>query len=183
MKELLLQIIPVMIGVYLGFVVSNWSERSQKRQQTQVLVENLLSEIETNQQTIGRVMDYHKTVLDSSIHYTHPGQKIEKPTFFVGLRIMKLNNSVYQTGIQTGIINELPLEKIQAINRVYTIQKDYDEFRNLILANWFTQDFSGSEEGLRKLARLLSVTFPDIVGFEERLMDGYGRLGEMLEAR
>ena len=35
--EILLQIIPVMIGVYLGFVLSNWSETNKTKSQTELL--------------------------------------------------------------------------------------------------------------------------------------------------
>jgi len=37
-----------MIGVYLGFVISNWQDSQKRKTQSQILVDNIQMEIETN---------------------------------------------------------------------------------------------------------------------------------------
>jgi hypothetical protein len=57
--ELFFQIIPVMIGVYLGFVVSNWSERKQQDSKKKILVRNIISEIKENKKNVLGIIEYH----------------------------------------------------------------------------------------------------------------------------
>ena len=45
--ELLFQIIPVMIGVFLGFLVNDWREQKQSEEQAAVFIENVVEEIKS----------------------------------------------------------------------------------------------------------------------------------------
>ena len=46
--ELIFQIIPVMIGVFLGLSVANWSEDRKKETRSDALVETIKNEIQSN---------------------------------------------------------------------------------------------------------------------------------------
>lgn len=179
--DLLFQIIPVMIGVYLGFVVSNWSENRKKDYQANVFISNLRSEIETNRELLESIIDYHIMLRDSSQFYSESKTNIKKPGFFQGTRIMKLNSSAYNTGIQTGIINELSIDIIQIINQLYTYQEEYDEFGNMMMSSFINMNFSDNEEDLKKIARFLGITMTDIVIKETGLIEGYESLLNTLD--
>lgn len=171
--ELLFQIIPVMIGVYLGFLVTDWKDQNKRQKQADQLINNIISEIEINEKRIQQNLDYHIMLKDSSRHYARSKTIItDKPDFFKGTRIAKLTNSAYTTGIQTGIINELPMKKIQFINQLYTFQNDYNEFGNLLMAGLINKDFSGPED-IQKVIRYLSMTMTDVVIKEKDLLGGY----------
>jgi len=180
--ELLFQIIPVMIGVYLGFVVSNLSEDNKKKNQSKVLIENLLAEINVNESQLKAVIEYHKMLRDSSQFYANPNHKFRNINFFKGTRVMKLTNSAYNTGIQTGIVNELPLDQIQRINNLYTFQNEYNEFGSLMMASLINKDFADNEESIRKIIRFLSITMTDIVIKESDLLKGYEKIKTDLQA-
>jgi hypothetical protein len=179
----LLQTIPVMIGVYLGFVISNWSKNNQTKRQADILATNLISEIETNKAHLAQVFDYHVILRDSSRYYANPNNPISKPGFFQGSRVMKLSFSAYNTGIQTGIINELPLDLIQQINHLYTLQQDYNDYGDMMMASLINKDFSPREEDVRKIAQFLAVTMTDIVIKERELIDNYQRMADRLKNR
>lgn len=85
---------------------------------------------------------------------------------------MKLANSAFHTGIQTGIINELPIETIQSLNAVYTFQDDFNEFGNMIMSELITKDRVNDEER-RKIARFLALTMTDVVIQEKELIEQY----------
>ena len=95
---------------------------------------------------------------------------------------MKLVNSAYSTGIQTGIVNELPIDVIQDVNKMYTYQNDYNDFGNLLMASLINRDFSGKEEDMRKIARFLSLTITDIVIQENDLISEYQIIKDKLKA-
>ncbi|MEO1713438.1 MAG: hypothetical protein AAFU60_08905 [Bacteroidota bacterium] len=178
--DLCYQMIPVALGVYLGFVVSNWSERSRKRAEADTLLQNLKYEISSNQQRLEGVVGYHELVRDSSRYYSNPEITAHKPAFFKGTRVLKLTNSAYQTGLQTGVINDLPIDQIQSLNKLYTFQEDYNDFVDLLMLTLINKDFTEKEEDIRSILRFLALTMTDIVIKEEDLITGYQRTVELL---
>ena len=179
--ELLFQIIPVMIGVYLGFLVSNWSEGKQRKAESQKLVDNMLVEINQNKTRVKQVLDYHQMLRDSSRAILQSNAKLVQPDYFEGTRRIRLANSAYNTGIQTGIINELSIDKIEIINKVYTFQNDYNQYGNMMMASLINQDFSDQEGDLKKIVRFLSVTMTDLVIKENDLLAGYELMEKKLK--
>ncbi|MFD2565000.1 hypothetical protein [Aquimarina rubra] len=171
-SDLLIQIISVTIGVFLGFAISNWSENKKETKKFNSLIENLTSEIQSNMNKIEQVIDYHKTVRDSSRFYLSQ-KKLNnfKPTFFKGVNTLSFDNSVYQTAIQTGLFNKLKIEKSQAINNIYTKQRAYEEFSNLLLSGLITMDFEQNEKSYRRIATYLSISMTDIVIKETQLLE------------
>lgn len=165
-----------MIGVYLGFVVSNWAERSKKRKQSKALVANLLLEVQTNREQLNAVINYHEMLRDSSRHYAYSGQKLTNHDFFNGLMGQNLSNSAYETGIQTGTINELPLGEIQTINQLYTFQETYNDYGTLMLSKFLSLDFTEKEEDLQRILRFLALTMTDMVNMETHLISLYEKL-------
>jgi hypothetical protein len=179
--ELIFQIIPVMIGVYLGFLVSDWSSDRQLQAQLDKLVNNVLVEIANNQDAIEQTRGYHQMLRDSSMHYANPETAIKKPDFYQGTRVLKLSVSAYQTGIQTGIINELNIDQIQGMNQLYTHIAEYNQYANTMMASLIEKDFTNDPEDIRKIARFLSVTLSDVVSMEEHLSRELEKVSELLK--
>ena len=179
--EIILQIIPVMIGVYLGFVVSNWSETNKINSQTVLLRNNIVAEIKSNKSKIDEVFEYHKMIRDSSRYYQNFTDFKKMPSFFKGTRTITLTNSAFDTGIQTGLINSLKFEEIQSINDVYTEQSAYKDFNNLILTGLITIDFKENNDGIRKFYSYLAVSMTDVVIQENRLIESYNKLLKKIE--
>ncbi|MCR9182520.1 MAG: hypothetical protein NXH73_06310 [Flavobacteriaceae bacterium] len=179
--DIILQIIPVMIGVYLGFVISNWQDNQKRSTQSQILVDNISLEIETNKRIIEGVIEYHKMLRDSSRYYANLDIYNKKPTFFQGTRTQQLSSSAYSTGIQTGIINELPLKKIQTLNNLYNFQDYSNEFGKMLMNGLINMDFSDTSEGIKKIASFLSITMTDIVIQEQHLLELYEETNKILK--
>jgi len=158
--ELLFQIIPVMIGVYLGFVVTNWSDGNQRKKQSQVLIDNMLSEIKSNKDKVFNVRDYHMILRDSCKSYSKRNIPFNSPGFFKGIRTQNLSSSSYETGIQTGLINEIPISKLEIINQLYTLQNEYNDFGKLVLNRLITMDMDSEERGLKGFS-LFSLSYND----------------------
>lgn len=161
--EVILQIIPVMIGVYLGFIVSNYSESNKTKSQTELLRQNIVAEIQSNKKKITEVLEYHIMVRDSSRYYRSITEFTQMPTFFKGTRSITLINSAFDTGIQTGLINSLEFQEIQSINNVYTMQSAYKDYNNLLLSGLITIQFQESKEIIRKFYGFLADTMTDVV--------------------
>jgi hypothetical protein len=173
--ELLFQIIPVMIGVYLGFIVSNWSETKQQNSKKKILIESIISEINENKNNIIEIVQYHEMLRDSSTYYLKT-DKVKMPSFFRGVNTLTLINSAFETGIQTGLLNELSIDKIQALNRVYTSQKSYNDFCNILLTGLITMDFNENEASMKKILQYLSISMTDVAIKERQLLIDYEKV-------
>ena len=180
--DLIIQVISVMIGVFLGFAITNWSENQKETSKYNALLLNITSEIKANQVKIDQVIGYHKMLKDSTKYYLNTKEFTNfKPSFFKGVNTLSFNNSAYQTGIQTGLLNVMELEKVQAINDVYTKQRAYEEFANVLLSGLITMDFDQSEKSAQKIATFLSISMTDIVIKEEQLLQSIGHTLSIIE--
>ncbi|MCT8340754.1 hypothetical protein MG296_11865 [Flavobacteriaceae bacterium TK19130] len=181
--SLLLQIIPVMIGVYLGFLVTDCSSEKQTNEKRNALVKNISAELTSNKNRLEQVVDYHRMVRDSVRYYLQHPKPISGPGFFRGTNTMTLPRSAFETGIQTGIINELSIDKIQALNTTYTHQDSYNEFGMLMLQGLITMDFDESKESIEKIFRYLSISMTDVVIKEEDLLKQYDKTLSLLNSK
>lgn len=174
--DLVFQIIPVMIGVFLAFLVSNWAAKSRSKSKIITFEKNINAEIHSNRENVKSVLDYHFMLRDSSTYYYQNKISNNKTQFFEGIRTQTLNNSVFETGIQTGLLNELTFEQIQLINKVYTLQENYNDYATLMLSGLITMDFDENENEQNKIFRFLSVSMIDILIKENELIAEYDKL-------
>lgn len=182
-SDLFIQIIPVMIGVYLGLLASNWADDRKMKSQTELLRTNLVAEIRANKDRIEEVIDYHEMLRDSSRYYSAIDKLEREPNFFSGIRTSLLTNNAFETGIQTGLINGLTFEEIQFLNKVYTIQSNYSDFSKLMLSGLITMDSRENEQASTKIYRFLSIGMTDIVIKENELLQEYEILLNELKSK
>ncbi len=169
------QIIPVMIGVYLAFAVSNFAENRKVKNEKDVFTKMLYNEISANLKTVDRSLPYHlklkgdfRTIARAEKSF----EEIQKYTF-QGLRPPRLNNGAYQTGVQTGILKDFDLEFVQQINRLYTLQESKVEFNNDILASMLATGFPKNDADARELASSTIINLNDILAGEIELQQMY----------
>lgn len=172
--ELVVQIISVMIGVFLGLIVSNWSEEKKEKVKSEQLLQNIASEISLNKERLSHVIGYHRMLKDSTRFYLDNKSFTNfKPDFFKGVNTLSLYNSAYETGVQTGLFNGLSLNQLQLINEAYTFQRSYEEFANLLLSGLINLDFDDTEQSTRRILTFLSISMTDVVIKEEQLLESY----------
>ena len=181
-KEFLLRVLPVMIGVYLGFVLSNWNEGQKRKHQVEVLKESILQEIEFNTEALKRKVEYHAYLKDSVEYYLEMADSLEakKPNFFQGLQITPLVSSAYQTGNQTGIITELKMNTILKLNQLYTYQNDYNDYVKITMAGFINKDFTDKRENVYQILHFLSITMTDLEIKERDLIKNYDNIKQNL---
>ncbi len=177
--ELLFQIIPVTIGVFLGFLLSNLAEKSKIENDISTFQQSLIEEIKSNKQKIEKNIDYHIMLRDSARYYSTLGTLEKRPEFFRGLRTWALTSSAFETGLQTGIVNELEFNNIQLVNNSYTLQHSYNDFAKMLLSGFMTKDFDINE--WQKVSRYLAVGMTDVVIKETELINEYNILLKELE--
>ena len=172
--DLLIQIISVTVGVFLGFVISSWSENKRETRKHNIILEAIEAEIQANRDKVKDVIDYHVLVRDSSRHYlTKVNSGNNDLSYFKGINTITFENSAYQTGIQSGLFGTNNLKKIQAINDIYTKQRSYEDFTILMLSGLISMDFEETEKSTRKITTFLSIGMTDVVIKEQDLLKSY----------
>jgi len=111
--------------------------RKQTTKKTDTLSENIRTEIQNNHDRIAKVIEYHELLRDSSRYYLKV-KRHKLPKMFRGINVLILSRSAFETGVQTGLVNEYAVEKIQELNKIYTFQKAYNDFGNILLSSLFS---------------------------------------------
>lgn len=180
MLDLVLQIIPVMIGVFLAFLVSDCSEARKRARDTRQMASFLYAELQENKTRIEATTDYHQMLVDSTRYYQGKSINASDIKFFKGLNPVNLSTSSYESAVQTGLISEMNLEEVRAINQIYDRQESYNEFNRMMLSGLMNMDFSNPDE-VQRILRYVSIAMYDATLKEADLLKQYPTVLERLE--
>ena len=138
--QMLNQFIPVILGVFLGILASNWNTDRVQEAEQEEFVRNIYLELQSNKSKMEESLSYRKSIfssakkvrkeLDPKIleagfwsvgHWKHlPGWE--------GVKVPTLENSVYQSGVMTNALSGLDFKIINSIARSYNYQDEYKQW-------------------------------------------------------
>lgn len=174
--------LPVMLGVYLGFALNNYGENRKLAQQITTYKQMLSNEITGNLEQVEGVLEYHeklKTEFQEILNSEEVLKEFQSYKF-KGIRPGMVNRSAYETGLQTGIIQELDLELVQRVNQLYTYQSKYTKMNESILNNFIGQDYPETKSAAENMLIGLNMSMNDILQFETELPSFYRKILEKL---
>ncbi|MDR7129752.1 hypothetical protein J2X69_002097 [Algoriphagus sp. 4150] len=183
------QFIPVVLGVYVGILASNWNENRMRRVEQNEYIENLKLEIQANKVKLEEALTYQKDILQSTRQIKKElDRDILEGAFWKmghwtlipdweGLKIPKLENAVHQSGIMTNSLSGLDFHIIHTISQSYSHQDDYKLYaQRLILDNLTLLDNQiKTVEVLNKLE-----VWQDVMNIEKELIEHYNETLEKL---
>lgn len=145
-REILIQIIPVAIGVYLGLIVNDWNSNRQAQQRKAHSQELLIQEIQLNKAKIEEGLAYHLMLLDSLDGLMQKETpRFKDMNFWEGVRTPTLYNAAYQSATLSSSINTFNLPEIHSIVEVYSAQKKYDDMNLVAMQGLIQQDFNNED--------------------------------------
>lgn len=182
LKDLLLQVVSVMLGVYLGLIANDWQEAQKNKALVQKSLGKFRYEVTQNQQIIKEAFAYHQQLSDSIKVLLQKERPLtfKDLKFWRGMRIQKLKSATYQTAIITGVLNDLEIELLTAINDLYISQEKYDMAGNIALQGILQRDLF-DEQKLRGNLIFLSTLLNDIYWIEKEITDGQKKVLESLK--
>jgi hypothetical protein len=182
LSTILAQIIPVMIGVYLGFALNNLGENQKMTEQAEVYRQMLKNEIQQNLEEVKRVNVYHLELTDNLVMLMRSETIVDdfRQFSFQGIQPGLVNNSAFNTGIQTGVIQQFDLELIQYLNKLYAYQRKYDSFNENAINAFLSQKFPETQSEISSAVRIMTMNMNDIKNFEAELTLFYTELLGML---
>lgn len=180
-REILVQIIPVAIGVYLGLIVNDWNNNRITRERKIHSRELIAQEIEVNKAKVEEGLQYHLMLLDSL------NRLIEKEAvrfkdlgFWQGVRTPTLYSGAYQSATLSNTINSFSIKEIHSIVETYSIQKKYDDMNMIAMQGLIQQDFY-NEENLKETLVFLRILLTDLSYSEKNLLASYEQTLNVLE--
>ena len=172
------QVLPVMLGVYLGFALNDFSQNRKEQKEIELYAAILQQEILQNQEVIARVLPYHrklKATFTSLREAEDPAQAL-KQIKFKGLQPALLSKSAFQTGLQSGNLQRLPLQVVQKLNRLYSLQERYSEFTNDMVSGMISRGMPKDAAEMKEGAQMVVVSMNDVLPMEQSLSIMYAEL-------
>ncbi len=143
LKKVLIQILPVMFGVYLGLVGNNWNENRKNIKLEGEVISKLITEIQDNKAQIASVIDYHKMLADSSEAffqnwdpetYMQPAfQSPETSSIWRGTRTGKLKTAAFEAAIVSGVFANLDVDLLTRFSEINRTQLSYEQMSAIYL--------------------------------------------------
>jgi hypothetical protein len=190
LKELLFQLVPVAIGVYIGILAGNLNEKWNHRANQKEFIANLIQEIELNKKRIQYAENYHKELketMDSLMDVTRE-EELSKPFMknngfafipgWTGVHTPALESSVFDSGLIGNLLQGLDFETVSKISRVYNFQKEYKDITKPIINRLWSMNFETPTNEALTIAMILG---GDIQGIESGMVKGYDQLIEHLK--
>ncbi len=189
-SEYIFQSILIFVSVFLGIMASNWNDDFKQKRKTKQFLESLTAELESNQAKIEKSLTYHieiGEVADSIINAMSKEelqQPIGESTTFAdsgfsiipkwkGLGISPIETSVYESGITSGVFEQLPIDLLTKISKANTVQKEYIRFGHMVSEKLF--DYN-SETKTIDFFIIMKILGGDQVYLEKAMVRNYEKL-------
>jgi len=172
------EMIPVMLGVYFAFALSDYSDRRKTKEEFQEFKTLLAKEITQNRDNLKPTYEYHQKLkedFDTLRNSDDPFQSFSEYELR-GIRPGFVSSSAYKTGLQTGIIHQFDLDWIIAINNLYTYQEKYDDYNKSLLDGFISQKIPEDSEEVVSIASNLIMSMNDVLIYEKNLIKYYEEL-------
>lgn len=180
--EILLRVLPIMLGVYLGFALNNFGANQKLKKQAATFKAMLKNELQQNLESVQGVRPYHQQLVKDFAEILQ-AEDIEQAFNDYSLKGLKpgfVNSSAYETGIQTGIIQQFDLTLVQQLNRLYMLQKRYTNFNENMINALSSRQYPDTEHEIRGVIRTMRMNMNDVNSFEGQLAEFYEGMLEIL---
>lgn len=132
----------VAFGVFLGIVISEWNSQRKMNDQVDRSLNYMIEEIQANISAINNAIQYHDIIakeFDSAIskvdeqeyfvnYYASDGFKFNSLPSWNGPGLAILESSAFESAKISGVFQELDINTIQLISKMYAQQETYSMY-------------------------------------------------------
>lgn len=120
-KALAIEVVSIVVGVLLALGLSEWSEERKYREQAEIALDNIASEIRANHKLLTAIHDNNIATIQAMSDERDPGAG-EDRNFIPGLQ---LRETAWETFLSTGLSNYTSYDRILVLSQLYSIQDIY----------------------------------------------------------
>jgi len=192
LKELIFQLIPVAVGVYLGILGGNCNEQKRHQNNQEELLTNIALELKSNQEKLQFAYDYHTKIgekVDSMLNNSSK-ERLDSSFFasggffavpgWRGVMLPPLERSVFESGIIGNLMSGMDFQTLNKISKIYNRQKEYKNFTQTVTNKIIAADISLTTESMLNDMLLLKYDIPSI---EKGLISDIDKMIEHLEEK
>jgi hypothetical protein len=184
-KEYIFQAVLTFISVFLAILAGNWNEDFKEYRQTQVFLQNLVAELKENKNRVEKSIPYHQKLgsVSDSLFLLANDNKIatnfmafggtQKIPNWRGMGFAGIDNSIYQSGLISGRLNNIPFDLLSKIAKIQAIQHEYTKFNQQLFEKMVAFN---SETKTVEMLMITSVLGGEIYQIERELNVVLGQL-------
>lgn len=125
--DIIMGILPVMIGVYLGIYFNNQNESNKQAELKNQVFKNLLVECQSNLNMLQESQAYFELLHDSSRAYQKKIESYQQFSFWKGLNPPELSRTAFKTAEVTNTLPDISIDLLQSLSRVYSGVEELEE--------------------------------------------------------
>jgi hypothetical protein len=171
---MVLEVLLISLGVFLGLMGEQWREDAQHRELAQKSLRRFRAEIQANRAAITRVEDYHVRLHRELTAYLESDQPKTPATYDVqmeGIQPVYFEDSAWNVALATQSLAYIDSELVFALSRIYRGQQAYTDVTAAITeSTLYGRSLTADVEGF---ARSLTFYLGDVVLMEPALLRMY----------
>ena len=147
--DVLINIFPVMIGVYLGIHFNNKNEDRKQEELKKKVIASLITESENNLKVLQTSLAYFEQLKDSTSNPKSTEKSPSSFSFWKGLNPPEeLSSTAFEVAQITNTLTNMKVETLQSLSEVYTGQENLKEQSNTYIQSMTdkigSKDFTNS---------------------------------------
>lgn len=173
--KLLLEVILISSGVFLGLAGEQWRESAHKRELAATAVRGFRSELETNRKAVAAVKDYHaaKHKELTGFFQADPKQRSKMQVHFKGIQTVAFEHAAWDLALATGALANIDQQLAYSLAHVYNTQEFYGQLTQGLTQAMYAHPPSDNDHGFLQAVDLY---YDDIVVEEPKLLAMYDEL-------
>ena len=176
--KLVLEVILISVGVFLGLAGEQWREHAHQRELAEQALRRFRTEIVENREAVAAVKDYH-AALDKQMEaeFDKPAdQRISGNIHVEGIKPSSFDRSAWDLAIATQSLSYLDPDLALSLSNIYNLQDTVTEAtRGLVQAMYIASPAVGKKQRDDFLAALY-LYYNDMIVYEPRLMKMYDEI-------
>ena len=182
--KLLLEVILISSGVFLGLAGEQWRENSHKRELADTALQGFRRELDTNRKAIAAKKDYHsakKKELDEFLH-ADSKQRAKKPVQLRGIQTVVFEHAAWDLALATGSLANVDQQLAYSLAHVYNTQQFYGQLTQGLTQAMYVRPPTSSENA-EGFFGALDIYYSDLEEFEPQLLAMYDDLIPRIEGQ
>jgi hypothetical protein len=178
--NLLLDVVPVTVGVFLALWANNWHEDRDHRAKARAALRNFVGEMEANLQATQRYRPYHETLARELIQFLRSkdppsDDRFGREVHFEGVRPVIYEHTAWDLALATQALSYLEPDLAFDISKVYTDQNAFQTLENSFLASAFTPA-SMASDNVKGLTSAMVFYLADVNQLEPAIISRYEKV-------
>lgn len=168
------QAILVVLGVLLGFAVTEWQANAREQSEAQHALAGIIEEIGANRTAVADARAYHEEKLAAMVEAQKTGARLDFRVFQRGfVSPAQVSSAAWTSASEVGALAHLPFDQVLSLSKVYAQQAAYMQQQVTVSSVIYNEIFARGTEGMLDHAAGLRSIISTFQYREQQLEDAY----------